>query len=460
MPATQLKMLRYMQSSDPDGNGIDNNGELGESPEVSPQPAPQQPSQPPPPLSARQQLAEAAKIPIPVPVRGATLSQQTSILPVVAASKQQQQQQSRRRTRSPPTPSEQTQQQIWEESSINSMFAESVPATARKQRTNHGRYESPVAQQHQIASYRGNEEPDRGRRRMVPSAAAGDDAYEDRALYGSPSRQVPVLKHPKYALRDSRAATIRPSADRLSLGNYEEVAGGTSAHQSAFYHDAETPLARSPRKVRREDESDALSQDDEATMQQTPRPHHSPPRRPPPLPPSGAPQKRGLLESSALRAGGGGGSRRDRKMGRKRRNSLDYDDSMLHSMSYSDLRVEPFDHDPTRVVTQAATPPKLSLEDRLVQHKNKDGNSQHRFFTEMSMREWDDCGDWFLTQFSELSNRIREKRQVKRKKVAEFETEIAEREEMVRAKMESIDRTLDKLKDDGEGMMRGKAAGM
>ncbi|EFX02764.1 hypothetical protein CMQ_2693 [Grosmannia clavigera kw1407] len=491
-------MLRYMQSSDPNG---DDNGGLDESPETSPQLAAQQPTQPPLPLSTRQQLAEAAMIPVPVPVRSATIGHQASALPTGAAPKQQQQaqrQSSLRRTRSPPpSSSEQTQQQIWEESSINSMFAESIPATARKQRVSRGRYEDIVQQQRMQQRFEHlADEPtgplvgDRGGLRNAAGDAPDrtDDPHE-RPPYGSPTRQAPYLKHPRQPLRDGRVATGRPSfVDRPSGGNYEDVKGGSperrlrqgrdskskavgggsmapeaGLREPVYFREAEMPLARTPGKAARsEDESDGLSPDDEATTQQTPRQHYSPPRRPPPLPPSGVPLTRGLLESSVPRTAGGGGSRRDKKTGRKRRNSLDYDDSMLHRMSYSDLRVEPFDHDPTRVaVKQAATtPPKLSLEERLVQHKRKDGTSQHIFFTEMSMKEWDECGDWFLTQFSELSNRIREKRQAKRKKVAEFETEIAEREEMVRDKMESIDRTLDTLKLEGEGMMRGKAAGV
>ena len=128
-------------------------------------------------------------------------------------------------------------------------------------------------------------------------------------------------------------------------------------------------------------------------------------------------------------------------------------------MNYAELRDEPFDHDPTRVAVHApATPAKLSIEDRLVHFKSKDVNSQHHFFTEMPVQEWDECGDWFLAQFAELSNKIREKRQEKRRRMAEFEAEINEREKTVRLKAESIERTLGDLRHEGEGMMRGKVA--
>lgn len=233
----------------------------------------------------------------------------------------------------------------------------------------------------------------------------------------------------------------------------------TVTHHS-FFRDLSTSLGRTPGRPETEDgRSQVLSEDDEATNQQTPRQNRpSPPKPAPPKLLATVPQKRALLESSVPRMTGGAGGRRDKKMVRKRQNSLDYDDGVLHAMSYSELQDEPFDHDPTRTAVQqvAAPPPKLSLEERLVDNKGHDVNSQHQFFTEMSMKEWDESGDWFLSQFSELTNRIREKRQAKRRKIAEFEAEIADRENTVRAKMESIDRTLDTLRQEGEGMMRNK----
>lgn len=145
------------------------------------------------------------------------------------------------------------------------------------------------------------------------------------------------------------------------------------------------------------------------------------------------------------------------KMGRKRRLSLDYDDHALSSMSYADLRNENFDHDPARMAVQPANVPSGdSLEDKLAYFKGKDENSQHHFFTQITVKEWDHCGDWFLEQFSSVVQRMKDSRQAKRQLVEQFESEIASREEMVRGKVESIDRTLKDLKQEGEGMMRGK----
>ncbi|KAL1887578.1 hypothetical protein Sste5346_010132 [Sporothrix stenoceras] len=563
-------MLRYMRSSEPKANGngngngvngsnaagtsnnaagINANGVPGGSPKL---PSSQSGTQYPPqtihaplPLSARQQLAEAAKIPVPTPLRGATPNHQTngglaSASPSPKQSQQQQQQPSTQdqpqrqpsfqRTRSnsdqnrpPPVSSElsqqQQQQQIWEESSINSMFAESVTTTTRPppRSANLGRYDSPFPQQRAQHHYerttagdRGTEEQtapllvgDRGVLRILPTNANGDtvahadDPYVDRSPYGSPSRHMPVLKHSKYALRDARGATRRSSfSERQPHGNLDETNGGSperrihqrsesipklngaamagggvgldrdlGTQRSTFSRDVDAPLGRTPARPETDDGSDLPSQGDEATNQRTPRQNRSsppgpPPQQPPPAVPQLLQQKRVLQESSLPRVGGGGGSRREKKSSsRKRRHSPDYDDSMLHAMSYSELRDEPFDHDPARMaIHQPPTAPaKLAtIEDRLVHFKGKDANSQHHFFTEMSVTEWDECGDWFLTQFAELSNKIREKRQAKRRRMADFEDEITEREKTVRHKAESIERTLGDLRHEGEGMMRGK----
>ncbi|KJR87175.1 uncharacterized protein SPSK_01654 [Sporothrix schenckii 1099-18] len=543
-------MLRYMRSSEPKGNGngnsnvngnttasasnaagINTNGAPGGSPK---QPSSQSGTQHTPhtihaplPLSARQLLAEAAKIPVPPPLRGATPNHQTNgALPAASPSPKQaqkhasthdqpQRQPSFQRTRSnsdnnrPPPFSElsqqqQQQQQIWEESSINSMFAESTTTTTRPppRSANLGRYDSSFPQQREQAA--SLVMGDRGGLRILPTngngdtAAHTDDPYVDRSPYGSPSRHIPVLKHSKYALRDARGATRRSSfSERQPHGSVDEANGSSperrmhqrsesipklngavmagggvgldhdlGAQRSAFFRDIDAPLlGRTPARPETDDGSDLPSQGDEATNQRTPRQNRSSPPGPPPQqPPPAIPaqqqqlQKRVLQESSLPRVGGGG-SRRDKKPSRKRRHSPDYDDSVLHAMNYSELRDEPFDHDPARMAVRPppAAPAKLAtMEDRLLHFKTKDANSQHHFFTDMSVNEWDECGDWFLTQFAELSNKIRAKRQAKRRRMADFEAEVAEREKAVRLKAESIERTLGDLRHEGEGMMRGK----
>lgn len=141
----------------------------------------------------------------------------------------------------------------------------------------------------------------------------------------------------------------------------------------------------------------------------------------------------------------------------KRCRSIDYDDAALKRMNFAELQNEPFDHDPTREVAQSpAKPPADNLVNRLGFFGSKDENVQTQFFTQMSVRDWEDSGDWFLEQFGNIVNRMRDARQAKRKVVDAFELEVSSREEAVRHKKESIDRRLSKLRQDGDAMMKGK----
>ncbi|CAN8103005.1 unnamed protein product [Discula destructiva] len=141
----------------------------------------------------------------------------------------------------------------------------------------------------------------------------------------------------------------------------------------------------------------------------------------------------------------------------KRAHAIDYDDDALQSMSFEELRNEPFDHDPTREVPQSpAKPPVDNLRDRLKFYGGKDEGAQTQLFTQMSVRDWEDSGDWFLEQFGDIVRRMKEARQAKRRMADHFETEVSDRAEAVRSKKENIDRKLSKLKDDSFAMMKGK----
>lgn len=141
---------------------------------------------------------------------------------------------------------------------------------------------------------------------------------------------------------------------------------------------------------------------------------------------------------------------------KKRLRSIDYDEEALRKMNFAELQNEPFDHDPSRrVVMSPAKPPADNLDDRLEFYSSKDEDAQGQLFTQMSVREWDDSGDWFLERFGNIVTKVKEARQAKRKIVEQYETQISEREEEVRRKKESIDRKLFKLKHDSSAMLKG-----
>lgn len=106
-----------------------------------------------------------------------------------------------------------------------------------------------------------------------------------------------------------------------------------------------------------------------------------------------------------------------------------------------------------------AKPPADNLDDRLEFYRSKNEDAQVQLFTQMSVREWDDSGDWFLERFGNIVTKMKEARRVKRKIVEQYETQISEREEEVRRQKETIDRKLSKLKHDSSAMLKGSQPG-
>jgi len=198
----------------------------------------------------------------------------------------------------------------------------------------------------------------------------------------------------------------------------------------------------------------ATSEDFKEALQRTPRapsltrPLVSRPASRPPL----AAQKNPLREPSLTRTS----SRRLQKS-KKRPRSPDYNDAELNAMSYAELQKQDFDYDPQAAAMQhTSVPAGNSLEDKLTYYKEQDSTEQTKFFTQMSIGEWEDAGDWFLDQFSSVVQKLKTARKEKREIVTQFEKEINAREEAVRNKMEGIGRTLKELKQEGQSMMSGK----
>lgn len=142
---------------------------------------------------------------------------------------------------------------------------------------------------------------------------------------------------------------------------------------------------------------------------------------------------------------------------KKRRRDIDYEETVLQQMNFAELLSEPFDYDPARELNQSpAKPPADNLSDRLKFYSGKGEEAQTQVFTQMPVRDWEESGDWFLEQFGDIVKRMREARHAKRKMVEQFETEVLDREEIVRRKKEVIDRKLSKFRHDSEAMMEGK----
>lgn len=138
------------------------------------------------------------------------------------------------------------------------------------------------------------------------------------------------------------------------------------------------------------------------------------------------------------------------RAGKRLRPESDYPDDALGTMTFTQLRDEPFDFDPTKAAAgKLVDDTAQSLPAKLEQRKHLPADEQRHFFASMSINEWEDSGDWFIDQFTELMHKMRDARKAKRKQIQEFEEEAERREETVRLRSDQIDRKLSKMRQDG-----------
>jgi hypothetical protein len=148
-------------------------------------------------------------------------------------------------------------------------------------------------------------------------------------------------------------------------------------------------------------------------------------------------------------------NRSDRK---RRRPSPEYDDIALSSMSFTALRQQPFDFDPSKEEQKGTGVNPDNVETKLDQFRHLGEKEQHDLFSNMSMENWETSGEWFVSEFSGIMQRLMEARKNKRRIIQDFEQEAADREEAVRLKTQSIDRKLSKMKQDGQRVVEDKIA--
>ncbi|KAF5020154.1 hypothetical protein F66182_7824 [Fusarium sp. NRRL 66182] len=143
---------------------------------------------------------------------------------------------------------------------------------------------------------------------------------------------------------------------------------------------------------------------------------------------------------------------------KRRRPSPEYDDTALRSMSFTALRQQPFDFDPSKEEQKGIGVNPDNLETKLDQFRHLGEKEQCDLFSNMSMENWETSGSWFVSEFSNLMQQLVEARRRKRMIIDGFEKEAANREEAVRLKTQAIDRKLSKMKQDGQRVVEDKIA--
>ncbi|KAK2064975.1 hypothetical protein LY76DRAFT_586734 [Colletotrichum caudatum] len=272
------------------------------------------------------------------------------------------------------------------------------------------------------------------------------DAYSTEPIYDSPGRRAP-----KVALH---ATTVRRPYQLSVPMNDEEVFTDPPNHKvpqpqpnlRRIIRKDKAQESRRPALLEEDEEiggslaSDYLASEDD---QGTPRANHKK-----------VAQSGLALQESPLPATTHGHRDKSRKRGRE---SCDYADEELRRMSYSQLREQSFDDDPARTSLRPEGPlTGDSLPIKLEHFRSQRGADQKEFFRQMTVSDWERSGDWFLEQFGQVAQKLKEARKSKRDLVDRFETEIANREEAVRVRTENISRKLEKIKHKGEDMLADK----
>ncbi|KAI9839234.1 MAG: hypothetical protein M1819_003227 [Sarea resinae] len=143
--------------------------------------------------------------------------------------------------------------------------------------------------------------------------------------------------------------------------------------------------------------------------------------------------------------------------------SLDYPLSTLSTLPYSTLKAQPFDENPS--ATSPAPPifplgfASASLPERLAMLSAYAPEAQRQFFAGLTIDEWDDCGEWFVSRFGELVRKMGEARREKRRLARAFEDEVHLRMDEVERRRAGIEDALRGMKRGGLDVLRGGGSG-
>jgi Extracellular mutant protein 11 len=134
---------------------------------------------------------------------------------------------------------------------------------------------------------------------------------------------------------------------------------------------------------------------------------------------------------------------------------LDYDEETLKAMEYKQLQDEDYDMDPSRSAFVLPNEGHDTLPERLGLVQKMTPENQRTFFASLPLVEWEEAGDWFLSQFSEVVKKMTDARKEKRQLATKFEGEIAKRHEHVASRKRGIDEALSEMGKSGRDVLKG-----
>ncbi|KAE8403651.1 extracellular mutant protein 11-domain-containing protein [Aspergillus pseudonomiae] len=142
---------------------------------------------------------------------------------------------------------------------------------------------------------------------------------------------------------------------------------------------------------------------------------------------------------------------------KKRHIEPDYPPDILYQKSFAELQAEPFDHIPAAAPSPNATQEtQPDPEDKIPYLMNLSDADRRTYFSNLSMNEWEDCGDQLIDQFTQVLTKMKDLRHARRKTAAVFEAEIRRRHESVEEQSSDLSKKLDGMRTGGAEVLRGR----
>ncbi|KAB8073823.1 extracellular mutant protein 11-domain-containing protein [Aspergillus leporis] len=142
---------------------------------------------------------------------------------------------------------------------------------------------------------------------------------------------------------------------------------------------------------------------------------------------------------------------------KKRHLESDYPPDVLYQKPFAALQAEPFDHVPAAAPSTAPAPEAPpSQEDRIPYLMDLSDGDRRTYFSNLSMDEWEDCGDQLIEQFSQMITKMKDLRHARRRTASIFEAEIRRRNDAVEEKSSELSKELDEMRSGGAEVLRGR----
>lgn len=148
---------------------------------------------------------------------------------------------------------------------------------------------------------------------------------------------------------------------------------------------------------------------------------------------------------------------------KKRQLEADYPPSVLYQKSFAELQAEPFERSPPATTSTVPAQRSSSLhdhetgpEDKYALLVNLSEQDRRNYLSNLSMDEWESCGDVLLVHFSDMLTKMKDLRHARRRTAAIFEEEIRRRNDAVEEQSHDLSTKLDGMRSGGAEVLRGR----